>query len=109
MTETIEQEKKKGWKQKQIQTHDGKSDKTKSYYLKEAECFIKKHLTEKGIKVTPGSICNALTEWSETVQANTFIAKQCALEYHQYCHKFYKAAEHIFVGVSAGYWSCQFL
>lgn len=95
MTETIKQAKNTHNTPKKIQTHEGKSEKTKARYLKEANDFIQKNLIEKGIKVTAGNICKALKIWSETVQANTYIAKQCALEYHQYCHKFYKAAEQI--------------
>jgi len=95
MTETIEQVKKDHYTPKKIQNNDGKLDKTKAEYLKEAEGFLKRELDNKGISRTAGNICKALKEWSATVQANTFIKRQCALEYHQYCNKFYKAAEKI--------------
>jgi len=95
MTETDRQAKKKQYTPKKIQTDANKSEATKKDYIKEAEGFLVRELDNKGIARTAGNICQALKDWSSTVESNTYIKRQCALEYHQYKHKFYKSAEQI--------------
>jgi len=95
MTEINTQEKKKHYTPKKTQTDADKSESTTKIYIKEAEGFLVRECDNKGIARTAGNICKALKDWSSTVQANTYIKRQCALEYHQYKNKFYKSAEQI--------------
>ena len=95
MTEINEQATKLHYTPKKIQNDADKSESTKLEYLKEAEGFLIRELDKKGITRTAGNICKALKIWSGSVEANTYIKKQCALEYHQYKKKFYKSAEQI--------------
>jgi len=83
------------YKEKQIQSHNNKSDSTKAEYLTTAEGFLKRELDDKGIIRTAGNICIALKAWSKIVKPNTYRKMQCSLEYQQYSNRFYKAAEQI--------------
>jgi len=97
MTEKI------NYKEKQIQSHCHKSQFCKQDYLSAAEGFLKRELDAHNVARTAGNICKALKTWSEGVRGNTYRKMQCSLEYHQYSHQFYKAAEQIRYTKRVGY------
>jgi len=95
MTEINKQAREAQYTPKKIQTDEGKSESTKAEYLKEAEGFLVRELDKNDIPRTARNICRALEAWSQNVTPGTYRKKQCELEFHQYKHKFFAAAEKI--------------